>query len=171
MKKFIYLALLMPMLAMGANVTVKFAPNGGKVSWTSASYVVGKSYGWLPSASRSGYSFTGWYTAKSGGAKVTVGKSASKGVKKLYAHWKKAKKTTTMSRSKARAQYNYWMSKARSQQYHVRAAYQIYLNAYSRVGKSFSAAASLARAYRVYQSAVKLYNSYLKNAQSYLRYM
>lgn len=171
MKKFIYLALLMPMLAMGANVTVKFAPNGGKTSSSKMTYVVGRTYGRLPSASRSGYTFTGWYTAKSGGAKVTTGSSASKGVKKLYAHWSKNSSTGRISRAKARTMYQYYLSKARSQQLHVRAAYQNYLSAASRVGRSFSASASLARAYLVYKSAVSLYNNYLNQAQKYLRLM
>ncbi len=166
MKKFIYLALLMPMLAMGANVTVKFAPNGGKTSSSKMTYVVGRTYGRLPSASRSGYTFTGWYTAKSGGAKVTTGSSASKGVKKLYAHWSKNSSTGRISRAKARTMYQYYMSLARSQQLHVQAAYQNYLNALRRGNPG-----AIARAYLVYRKAVSLYNTYLNLAQKFLRLM
>ncbi|MDO5346501.1 MAG: InlB B-repeat-containing protein [Lachnospiraceae bacterium] len=67
---------------------VKFNANGGKSSRSQVTVDYGSSIGTLPTASRSGYSFQGWYTKKSGGTKV----SSSYKVKKattLYAHWKK----------------------------------------------------------------------------------
>lgn len=71
-----------------ASYLVTFDPNGGKVSRESTAVTIGKPYGTLPTPNRTGYSFAGWYTEKTGGAKViettTVGKDPPT---KLYAHW------------------------------------------------------------------------------------
>ncbi len=68
--------------------TVTFNPNGGSVTPTSKTVVSGSTYGDLPTPSKSGYSFDGWYTAVSGGTKIvsttTVSISADQ---TLYAHW------------------------------------------------------------------------------------
>jgi len=68
-------------------VTVTFDGNGGTASFTSRSYTIGSAYGTLPTATLSGYTFDGWYTAASGGTKVTTSTAASASVSKLYAHW------------------------------------------------------------------------------------
>ena len=71
-----------------ASYLVTFDPNGGKVSRESTAVTIGKPYGTLPTPNRTGYSFVGWYTEKTGGTKVTetttVGKDPPT---KLYAHW------------------------------------------------------------------------------------
>ena len=71
-----------------ASYLVTFDPNGGRVSPTSTAVTIGKPYGTLPTPNRTGYSFDGWYTEKTGGTKVTetttVGKDPPT---KLYAHW------------------------------------------------------------------------------------
>lgn len=71
-----------------ASYLVTFDPNGGKVSQESTAVTIGKPYGTLPTPNRTGYSFAGWYTEKTGGTKVTetttVGKDPPT---KLYAHW------------------------------------------------------------------------------------
>lgn len=46
---------------------------------------VGGQYGVLPTPKRETYTFDGWYTAASGGTKITAGSTYS--VDKLYAHW------------------------------------------------------------------------------------
>ena len=70
---------------------VTFHVNGGKALKTKTKTVTaGKTYGTLPNAKRTGYTFNGWYTAKSGGKKIT--KSSKVNISKnttLYAHWKK----------------------------------------------------------------------------------
>ena len=67
---------------------VTFDANGGKVSRESTAVTIGKPYGTLPTPNRTGYSFDGWYTEKTGGTKVTetttVGNDPPT---KLYAHW------------------------------------------------------------------------------------
>jgi len=74
----------------GKKYTVKFVANGGKsLSVKSKSVTMGKSYKKLASVKRTGYSFQGWYTAKSGGVKVTSSVKFTKAAgQKLYAHWK-----------------------------------------------------------------------------------
>ena len=71
-----------------ASYLVTFDPNGGKVSKESTAVTIGKPYGTLPTPTRTGYSFDGWYTKETGGTKVTetttVGKDPPT---KLYAHW------------------------------------------------------------------------------------
>ena len=68
--------------------TVRLDANGGKVSRESTAVTIGKPYGTLPTPNRTGYSFAGWYTEKTGDTKVTetttVGKDPPT---KLYAHW------------------------------------------------------------------------------------
>ena len=72
-----------------ANVyTVTFDPNGGTVDPTSKEVTFDKTYGTLPTPKRTGYTFAGWYTKKTGGdriqssTKVTTAKNHT-----LYAHW------------------------------------------------------------------------------------
>ena len=71
---------------------VTFHVNGGKALKTKTKTVTaGKTYGTLPNTKRTGYTFNGWYTAKSGGKKIT--KSSKVNISKnttLYAHWKKS---------------------------------------------------------------------------------
>lgn len=67
---------------------VKFNANGGKCSRSQRSVDYGSSIGTLPTATRSGYSFQGWYTKKSGGTKISSSYKVKKAVT-LYAHWKK----------------------------------------------------------------------------------
>lgn len=71
-----------------ASYLVTFDANGGKVSRESTAVTINKPYGTLPTPNRTGYSFAGWYTEKTGGTKVEsdtiVGKNPPT---KLYAHW------------------------------------------------------------------------------------
>lgn len=69
-------------------VALTFNPNGGKVSTKSKTVKKNAKAGTLPTPSRKGYAFAGWYTAKSGGSKVTSGTKIT-GKKTVYAHWTK----------------------------------------------------------------------------------
>lgn len=76
--------------------TVRLNANGGKVSPASTVVTCGKTYGTLPTPTRTGYDFDGWYTRQSSGIKVD--KNTSVGTNPpttLYAHWKG--KTYTVS--------------------------------------------------------------------------
>lgn len=70
-------------------VRIAFAPNGGRVSSGSKTVICGKTYGALPTPTRRGYTFAGWYTAKRGGSRI--GSSSVVRTTKnqtLYARWK-----------------------------------------------------------------------------------
>jgi len=70
--------------------TVKFNANSGSVSTKNKTVTYASTYGTLPSPTRSKYTFSGWYTAKNGGTKVT--KSSKVSITKeqtLYARWMK----------------------------------------------------------------------------------
>lgn len=68
--------------------TVTFNPNGGTVSTASKTVTYGQQYGSLPTPTRIGYKFDGWFTSASGGTQVktttTVNVTANQ---TLYAHW------------------------------------------------------------------------------------
>ena len=69
--------------------TLKFDPTGGSVSPKSKKVEFKQRYGDLPIPTRSGYTFEGWYTTKTGRNKVSDStKMVAKNVT-IYAHWKK----------------------------------------------------------------------------------
>lgn len=68
--------------------TLTYNANGGKVSTANKTLNFGDSYGTLPTPTRDYYTFDGWYTATSGGSKVsssTTPNNASNVT--IYAHW------------------------------------------------------------------------------------
>ena len=68
--------------------TLTYNANGGSVSTTSKSLTFGDSYGTLPTPTRTHYTFDGWYTAASGGTKVTADtKPTTSDNVTIYAHW------------------------------------------------------------------------------------
>ncbi len=81
--------------AVSSNVT--FDANGGSVGTSSSSVEYGSKYGSLPTPTRSGYTFTGWYTKASGGDQVTADtKVTSSAGHTLYAHWKAVSYTVSL---------------------------------------------------------------------------
>lgn len=71
--------------------TITLDVNGGKaISGATKTVTEGGTYGTMPSAKRQGYTFSGWFTAKTGGqqvtssTKVTISQNTT-----LYAQWKK----------------------------------------------------------------------------------
>ena len=68
--------------------TVSFDANGGTVSPTSKTVTNGETYGDLPTATRSSYSFDGWFTSVSGGTQITSSTTVDLTADRtLYAHW------------------------------------------------------------------------------------
>jgi len=65
---------------------VKFNANGGSVSTASRSVVSGKAIGSLPQPTRSGYTFAGWFTAATGGNKISSSTIVTGNIT-YYAHW------------------------------------------------------------------------------------
>jgi len=71
-----------------AQFTVTFNANGGTTPTASKTVSYGSTYGTLPTCSRTGYTFDGWYTAASGGTKITSASTVSITANQtLYAHW------------------------------------------------------------------------------------
>lgn len=68
--------------------TINFNANGGSVPTLSKIVTSGSTYGTLPTPTRSGYTFDGWYTTTTGGTKITSSMTVSlTGNQTLYAHW------------------------------------------------------------------------------------
>ena len=70
------------------SVIVTFDPNGGSVTTNTKVVNYNSAYGDLPTPTRSGYRFDGWYTSATGGTVVnntTIVSNAS--AHTLYAHW------------------------------------------------------------------------------------
>ena len=73
-----------------ATQSVTFNANGGSCSVSEATYTIGGTYASpsLPTASRTGYSFAGWWTSSSGGTQITASSTVSSStIRTLYAHW------------------------------------------------------------------------------------
>ena len=68
------------------NYTVTFNANGGSVSPATRTVASGSTVGTLPTATRSGYTFDGWFTSANGGTKVTSSTKVTANVT-YYAHW------------------------------------------------------------------------------------
>ena len=67
---------------------VNFNANGGSVSTTSKNVESGAKYGTLPTPTRTGWTFKGWFTAATGGSQVTADSMVSiTSEQTLYARW------------------------------------------------------------------------------------
>jgi len=67
---------------------ITFNPNGGSVTTTNKTVTNGSTYGTLPTPTKDGYTFTGWYTATSGGTQITSSTIVNlTGNQTLYARW------------------------------------------------------------------------------------
>ena len=76
--------------------TLSFDANGGTCSTTSQSVTYNSTYGTLPTPTRTGYTFAGWYTSTSGGSMVLSTNTVSTaGNHTLYAHWTATSYTVT----------------------------------------------------------------------------
>ena len=74
---------------------VTFDTNDGSEVPDEVEYEVNETLGTLPTPTRSGYKFNGWYTAASGGRKVTASQKVT-GDMTLYAHWTRTTRTYTI---------------------------------------------------------------------------
>ena len=75
---------------MKEQVTVIFDAAGGGITVSNKRVVRGEPYGSLPTPSRFGYEFDGWFTAEVGGEKVDAETIVSaEASHPLYAHWTK----------------------------------------------------------------------------------
>ena len=85
-------------LPVAGRLLVSYDPNGGTCSTGSAYVTEGETYGALPTPARTGYTFSGWYTAAEGGSLVSATTPVtSSGKQTLYAHWTPVDYTVTLS--------------------------------------------------------------------------
>lgn len=78
--------------------TVTFNANGGSVSTTSKTVTYDSTYGTLPTPSRTGYNFKGWFTATSGGTQIASSTTyTTVGNQTLYAQWTINEYTVTLN--------------------------------------------------------------------------
>jgi competence ComEA-like helix-hairpin-helix protein len=78
-------------IALPKPITIKFNGNGGSAGASEKTVYRDRSFGTLPKATRSGYTFTGWYTAKKGGSRIDADQTVTlTRTKTYYAHWEKA---------------------------------------------------------------------------------
>lgn len=83
---------------------VIFNANGGTTPTASKSVEYNKTYGNLPTPTRSGYTFNGWYTSSNGGTKITAdSKVMITSDQTLYAQWKAISVTTTQVKTTTNA--------------------------------------------------------------------
>lgn len=66
--------------------TLTFNANGGNVSTSTKTVTYDSAYGTLPTPTRTGYTFNGWYTSKTEGTQVKSSDTC-KGNATVYAHW------------------------------------------------------------------------------------
>lgn len=68
--------------------TLTYDANGGSCSTATKALTFGDSYGTLPTPTRTHYTFDGWYTAASGGTKVSDDTTPTSATNvTIYAHW------------------------------------------------------------------------------------
>lgn len=67
--------------------TLTYNANGGSVSPTSKKVTAGSTYGTLPTPTKANYRFLGWFTAASGGTKVSSSTVMAASNVTIYAHW------------------------------------------------------------------------------------
>ncbi len=80
--------------------TVNFNANGGEVATTSTSVIFDTTYGTLPTPTRTGYTFMGWYTDSVNGNKVESSTAVTiADTQTLYAHWEKIVYNVTLGES------------------------------------------------------------------------
>jgi len=80
--------------------TVTFNSNGGNApSFSTTDVTYDSEYGTLPTISRTGYDFKGWYTSASGGTKITsTSKVQTAKAHNLYAQWTAKTYTVTLNK-------------------------------------------------------------------------
>lgn len=86
MSQFSFMILPIRWTEVSGRQTVTFDARGG-ASVTSRSYAVGAAYGSLPTPTRAGATFLGWFTEPDGGEQVVASELLRPSVTTLYARW------------------------------------------------------------------------------------
>lgn len=85
---------------LSKSYTVYLNANGGYVSTGYKNVTDGEAFGSLPTPTRDGYIFDGWYTSASGGTQITTATTVDSSYDEstLYAHWSAAKQQEDISK-------------------------------------------------------------------------
>ena len=79
-------------------ITITFNANGGTVTPGSKTAYLSDTYGSLPTPTKDGYTFDGWYSSKSGGVKVSSSTTVTTpSSHSLYARWTPNKYTVSFN--------------------------------------------------------------------------
>ena len=82
----------------GITITVNFDANGGNLTTTSKTVTYDEKYGELPSVTKEGYKFAGWYTENNGGTRITADTIVNiSSEQTLYAYWVAENSTVTFN--------------------------------------------------------------------------
>lgn len=78
--------------------TLTFNPNGGTTPTTNKTVTYSSTYGELPTPTRKGYKFLGWFTSKTGGTQITSDSLVTiTSDQTLYAQWEQASVKATLT--------------------------------------------------------------------------
>ena len=110
--------------------TLTFNANGGTVSTASKNVVYNTAYGTLPTPTRTGYTFAGWFTAASGGTQVSANSVMGAANTTVYARW-------TANTYYVVYNANGGSGSMATQAMSYGTAYNLSANAYSRSGYTF----------------------------------
>ena len=130
--------------------TVTFSANGGKVSEANRKVKKNVAVGTLPKATRTGYALKGWYTAKSGGTKLSASTKIAKSVT-YYAQWTANKYTIKFNKNGGRGKMK-TLSATYGKNVTLRA------NAFKRTGYKFAGWAKTKKGKVVYKNKAKVKN-------------
>ncbi len=87
-------------LVVAQKYKVSFNKNGGNGTTNDIEVLCGGVYGQLPTPTRTGYTFNGWYTAATGGSKVTATTTVTETTAHtLHAHWTANTYTVTYNKN------------------------------------------------------------------------
>ncbi len=87
-------------LVVAQKYKVSFDKNGGNGTTNDIEVLYGGVYGQLPTPTRTGYTFDGWYTAATGGSKVTATTTVTETTAHtLHAHWTANTYTVTYNKN------------------------------------------------------------------------
>ena len=78
---------------ISSTMNITLNPNGGSISESELSVNIGSTYGSLPTPTRDGYAFTGWYTDAENGDEITNDTKVIENLSTLYAHWENSSET------------------------------------------------------------------------------
>lgn len=141
--------------AIANKYTITFNANGGTTSTTSKSVTYNSTYGTLPTPSRTGYSFNGWYTATNGGKKKTSSSTYTIiGNSTLYAQWTPIKYTIVFNANGGTGSMNNMTCSYNT-------TYTLTANAFTRKNYTFMGWATSANGSVVYKDKASVKN--LKN--------